>query len=213
MATRRMDERTSEERGHDRESRRWHEEEERWPPSQQVGEHDRPWQHPEETWPSRRGMYGMGGASRAYNQGGYGGRGAYERGYAMHTYDTLADVSRHWFGPDLEGYADERDLRAAWELPPPRHREERPRGKAPKGYQRSDDRIREDICERLMASPLDASDVEVKVENAEVTLAGTVRSRNEKRAIEDLAASVLGVHDVHNRIRIGPERPARPRHS
>lgn len=75
-------------------------------------------------------------------------------------------------------------------------------GKAPKGYTRSDERIREDICERLMNSPYDASEVEVLVTRGEVTLVGTVRSREEKWGIEDVAETVLGVQEVHNQIRL-----------
>jgi hypothetical protein len=78
----------------------------------------------------------------------------------------------------------------------------RPMGRGPKGYQRSDDRIREDICDRLMTSPYDASDVEITVSQGEVTLTGTVRSRADKWGIEDMADAVLGVQDVHNQIRV-----------
>jgi hypothetical protein len=76
------------------------------------------------------------------------------------------------------------------------------RGRAPKGYQRSDDRIREDICDGLMMSWMNAENVEVQVRNGEVTLLGTVKSRDEKRAIEALAESVLGVKDLNNALRI-----------
>jgi len=49
------------------------------------------------------------------------------------------------------------------------------RGRGPKNYQRSDDRIREDICERLaMDHDVDASDIEVAVAEGVVTLNGTV---------------------------------------
>lgn len=76
-------------------------------------------------------------------------------------------------------------------------------GKGPRGYQRSEDRIREDVCERLAYdSHLDASDIEVKVEGHEVVLTGTVRSRAEKRHAEDLVESIMGVHNVENRIRV-----------
>ncbi|MCY1022245.1 BON domain-containing protein [Pyxidicoccus sp. MSG2] len=76
-------------------------------------------------------------------------------------------------------------------------------GPAPRNYQRADDRIRADLCDRLMMeSWLDASDVEVKVEDGVVTLAGAVRSRDEKRAIEDSAEQVLGVKEVINTIRL-----------
>lgn len=78
----------------------------------------------------------------------------------------------------------------------------RPMGRGPKGYTRSDERIREDICERLMTMPYDASDVEITVTHGEVTLMGTVRSRADKWGIEDVADSVLGVQDVHNQLRL-----------
>lgn len=78
----------------------------------------------------------------------------------------------------------------------------RRQGRGPRNYQRSDDRIREDICERLMRAWMDADDVDVRVEKGEVTLSGTVNSRDEKRAIEDLAEDILGVKEVHNEIRV-----------
>jgi hypothetical protein len=84
-----------------------------------------------------------------------------------------------------------------------------PTGRAPKGYQRSDERIREDICDGLMMSWMNAENVEVQVRNGEVTLLGLVKSRNEKRAIEALAESVLGVKELLNMLRV--ERPEQPR--
>ncbi|MFL5347196.1 MAG: BON domain-containing protein [Hyalangium sp.] len=77
-----------------------------------------------------------------------------------------------------------------------------PSGRGPKGYQRSDDRIREDICDRLMVSWMNAENVDVIVRAGEVTLQGTVKSRDEKRAIEALAESVLGVKDITNALRL-----------
>lgn len=76
------------------------------------------------------------------------------------------------------------------------------RGRGPKGYQRSDARIREDICERLMDAWMDTEHVEVQVKDGEATLVGTVRSRDEKHAIENVAADVLGVKDVQNSLRV-----------
>lgn len=76
-------------------------------------------------------------------------------------------------------------------------------GKGPRGYKRSEDRIREDVCERLAYDgSVDASDIEVKVEGHEVVLTGTVRSRAEKRRAEDLVESIMGVQNVENRIRV-----------
>jgi osmotically-inducible protein OsmY len=77
------------------------------------------------------------------------------------------------------------------------------RGKGPKGYHRSDDRIQEDVCDRLCDNPMiDASDVEVKVQGSEVILSGTVDSREVKRCAEDLAESVSGVTNVQNQLRV-----------
>jgi hypothetical protein len=77
-------------------------------------------------------------------------------------------------------------------------------GRGPRGYRRTDERIREEVCEFLTEDGLlDASSIEVLVEDGEVTLEGNVRSRAQKRRAEDLAEIVLGVHDVHNRLRIG----------
>lgn len=82
-------------------------------------------------------------------------------------------------------------------------------GKGPKGYARSDDRIREDVNESLFTDHhVDASEIEVQVAQGEVTLTGTVRSREEKRRAEDRAAHCSGVHDVHNRIRVQRPEPS-----
>ena len=75
------------------------------------------------------------------------------------------------------------------------------RGKGPKGFQRSDDRIKELICERLSEDPeIDPSDVTVTVSGGRVTLEGTVDSRRTKNAIEDIAEQ-FGVQDVQNNLR------------
>ena len=76
-------------------------------------------------------------------------------------------------------------------------------GLGPKGYQRSDQRIQEEISDRLMADDrIDASDIEVRVKDGEVTLSGRVDDRVAKRRAEDLAESVMGVRDVMNQIRV-----------
>jgi hypothetical protein len=73
----------------------------------------------------------------------------------------------------------------------------------PKGYQRSDERLREDISERLMeAYEIDSSEVTVEVLGGKVVLEGTVPDRYMKHAIEDLADAAPGVQDVDNRIRV-----------
>jgi osmotically-inducible protein OsmY len=77
-------------------------------------------------------------------------------------------------------------------------------GKGPAGYQRSDARISEDVHDELtFDDQVDASQLTVKVEQGEVTLSGTVASREMKRRAEQLAERVRGVKDVHNQIRVG----------
>lgn len=75
-------------------------------------------------------------------------------------------------------------------------------GRGPKGYQRSDSRIHEDVCDRLTYSEVDAENIEVRVQNGEVTLSGWVGQRWDKRRAEDVAEDVSGVRDVHNNIRV-----------
>lgn len=103
-----------------------------------------------------------------------------------------------------------------------RMREEHRRYPAgPKGYRRSDDRIRDDLCDTLhQAHDIDSSEVEVKVQSSEVILSGTVPERHMKLRIEQLADRIPGVTDVNNQIRVrrmasqigpmGREQPIRP---
>jgi len=78
----------------------------------------------------------------------------------------------------------------------------------PKNYTRSDERIREDVCDRLsLSSEVDPSEVEVMVSNGEVTLTGTVQDRQMKFKTEELADDVAGVHEVHNQLRVRREQP------
>jgi osmotically-inducible protein OsmY len=75
-------------------------------------------------------------------------------------------------------------------------------GYGPSSYRRADERIHEDVCERLRADPmLDASDIEVRVEGGIVWLEGTVGGRDLRWHADELAASVWGVRDVRNRLR------------
>jgi len=79
-------------------------------------------------------------------------------------------------------------------------------GRGPRGYTRTDERIREDVCDRLAEHGyVDASDIDVRVNDGEVTLEGSVRERREKRIAEDVAERVAGVRDVHNLLRVNRE--------
>ncbi|HWO08186.1 MAG TPA: BON domain-containing protein, partial [Polyangiaceae bacterium] len=75
-------------------------------------------------------------------------------------------------------------------------------GKGPKGYVRSDERIREDVCDRLSDDDeVDASDITVTVKNGEVILEGTALDRRSKHRAEDVVESISGVKDVINHLR------------
>jgi hypothetical protein len=75
--------------------------------------------------------------------------------------------------------------------------------RGPKGYKRSDERVKEDICERLMQSGhIDSSEVTIEVTQGLVVIEGTVPDRRMKYAIEDIAEAALGVNDVDNRVRV-----------
>jgi len=79
-------------------------------------------------------------------------------------------------------------------------------GRGPRGWRRPDERIFDDVCDLLTQDPdLDASDIEVRVSDGEVILEGVVESRWAKRLAEDIADSVPGVRDVHNRLRANRE--------
>jgi osmotically-inducible protein OsmY len=76
-------------------------------------------------------------------------------------------------------------------------------GLGPKGYRRSDERIREEINDRLTEhDKLDASNIEVSVKSGEVTLTGSVDDRPAKRLAEDLAERAPGVRDVMNQLKV-----------
>lgn len=76
-------------------------------------------------------------------------------------------------------------------------------GRGPKGYQRPDERIFEEVCERLTEhGQIDARDISVDVAGGEVILRGTVDSRRTKRMVEDVIETVTGVRDVRNELRI-----------
>jgi hypothetical protein len=146
-----------------------------------------------------QGGYGFGGAGH----GGYGLGGGREsslgqgqgREYARRDYgmETARDTWGGGYGPNT-GFTGQRVG--------PSFQRGQFAGRGPRGYQRSDDRIREDVNEWLTRHPeIDASDIDVTVERCEVTLTGVVEDRRDKRLAEDIAESVPGVNEVHNQLR------------
>jgi hypothetical protein len=76
-------------------------------------------------------------------------------------------------------------------------------GRGPRNYRRSDERIREEVNERLTDDPrVDASDIEVEVRDGEVILRGRVDERRDKRTAEEVVENLPGVKDVRNELRV-----------
>ena len=76
-------------------------------------------------------------------------------------------------------------------------------GKGPKGYQRSDARVYEDICEALLNDPvIDATDIEIEVHDGIVTLRGAIDGRAMKKEVETCTEHIPGVKDVFNMINL-----------
>jgi hypothetical protein len=76
-------------------------------------------------------------------------------------------------------------------------------GRGPKSYQRSDERIREDVSEEFSQNgELDASDIEILVASCVVTLEGEVEDREQKRLAEDIAEAAPGVREVNNNLKV-----------
>jgi osmotically-inducible protein OsmY len=74
-------------------------------------------------------------------------------------------------------------------------------GKGPKGYQRTDSRIQEEVCEVLLWSPdVDASEIEVSVTEGIVSLKGFVDSRHAKKEAERVIDHLTGIQDIQNQL-------------
>lgn len=80
-------------------------------------------------------------------------------------------------------------------------------GVGPKNYERPDESIKEEVCERLFEDVwVDASDIEVEVKYGYVYLRGEVVDRNQKKQAEKVTESVFGVKDVINYLNLKKDR-------
>ena len=81
------------------------------------------------------------------------------------------------------------------------------RREARRARQRTDDRLKDDICERLYNTQhIDSSEVTVDVKEGKITLDGSVPQRGMKHALEDLIDTLPGVHDIDNRVRVSRQQ-------
>jgi hypothetical protein len=175
---------------------------------------------------------GFGQGSSSYGRQGYGGGGAYGQGPLVAGYGGFGNPGYRrgegswrqgrWSAGEIRGANEPYDpfyqpparTQARWDRPE-RWDDERRTGAAgsydrpatrarpPRGYVRSDERIREDICDAIVMEAIDAGEVDVIVVTGEVTLSGNVDDKLDKRRLEDIAEQVSGVRTVNNQLRVG----------
>lgn len=164
------------------------------------------------------GLAGAYGLDPSYNGDQGGGmrlsdaRHGYGKGYGLGfgQYDTGNRRQEQGGGRDSGGYQGaNQSNQAGWNAlnsaaggyGPASRSDNRRAG--PKGYQRSDDRIKDEVCERLYNSyDLDVEDVSVEVGAGQVCLDGTVPERYMKHRIEDIVDQIHGVTDIDNRLKV-----------
>ncbi|MDP3868704.1 BON domain-containing protein [Phenylobacterium sp.] len=109
-----------------------------------------------------------------------------DTGHSRNFLDRAADTVASWFS----------DRRPDFQRPV--HR-----GLGPQGYKRSDERITEEVHERLTEDAwLDASNITLAVSDGEVTLSGSVTEREAKHRAERLVEDIGGVTHVQNNLRV-----------
>ncbi|MGZ6015097.1 MAG: BON domain-containing protein [Phenylobacterium sp.] len=162
---------------------------------------------------------------RDMNRPASGGTGGYdyERGYGDggrrdNRGDRFEDAGRSageflhragekvasWFGGGSEARLYDPDYLD----PSPRPARPGARGLGPQGYKRSDARISDEAHERLTDDTwLDASNIGLSVSGGEITLSGTVESREAKHRAEHLVEDLSGVTHVQNNLRIAKGNP------
>lgn len=76
-------------------------------------------------------------------------------------------------------------------------------GFGPKNFVRSDKRIIEEVSEILFWDPdVDATDIDISVQNQCLILEGSVDSRHAKKQAEAALENVAGIKDIFNRLTI-----------
>ncbi|MCO5100247.1 MAG: CBS domain-containing protein [Burkholderiaceae bacterium] len=145
------------------------------------------------THPMQRAGSGFAQSAQQPRGSRYGSQESWQR-----ERDERRDENRY-----ATGYATDYPAARGYDSPPRFAMQHRSRNRGPRNWQRSDERIREDVCERLAAlDDVDVSDVSVSVEQGTVRLTGSVVQRSDKHRIEDVADDSAGVRDVDNQIRV-----------
>lgn len=107
--------------------------------------------------------------------------------------------SQYYGEPFSRGYSGEEyyGAREAWMRQGPYT------GRGPSNYRRSDDRIKDEVCQRLTRhGQIDARKIQIDVSEGVVTLRGSVGDRRMKRITEDTIESIPGVQDIHDELTV-----------
>jgi hypothetical protein len=152
--------------------------------------------------------YGGSVAPSDYREG-FGGE-AYGGGMAASDYERSNGGRGEEFGSDDRSWID-RCADDASKGRTPHHR-----GRGPKSWARSDQRLYEEVCERLLNDRLiDARGFEVDIEDGVVTLIGRVRAPADPQLAERLVRQVPGVKDVRLELSVtapgDEQRPEAPK--
>lgn len=150
------------------------------------------------------GGRGTSGSHQHYGRSPYGPQSSYGRDYGQ---SYAVRPFRNYDEP--RGYGTQQFGQSHW---PEQISDQTPRGleqstrsfrgRGPKGYTRSDERLKEMLCEQLTQDPrIDASDIDIDVEQQVVKLSGTVEDRRTKYDVEEMAAR-CGAKDVDNQLRM-----------
>lgn len=145
------------------------------------------------------GSYGA-GSRLAENRGEWSDRYRAEPSREHRDYRDTWGRAGHWGHRDEPGFLERAGATVAgWLGAQP---DESHRGRGPANYTRSDERVLEDVCDALTEDwGVDARKIDVTVTNGEVTLEGTVPSRDQKRRAEDCVENITGVRHVQNNLR------------
>lgn len=179
-----------------------------------------------EPWRMRGSQYGGGGGSGS-QYGGYGsgygqdygrdygqrryGEGSWSQqggqigqpGWEQRSRQGTSSEQGRWSQAGWEGYGRENDFYRSQPVMQGRFT-----GRGPKGYTRKDDSICDEVCDILTRhGEVDASEIQVSVMNAEVTLSGNVDDRRQRHLAEESIENISGVKNINNQLRVG-NKPA-----
>lgn len=128
--------------------------------------------------------------------------------YPRRSFESDCELNDHNRHPEMNWYRDDSYMYSSlphqereWADPARQELNGKFKGSGPNGYKRANERIKEDVWDRLCDnSHLDARDINVEVISGEVHLNGSVEDKTAKHRAEDCCEYVSGVKDVINEL-------------